>query len=199
MLVDMFGFDRKTDYPIPFGLKDSSRHHLVDDDRCLDFGLIVLEPYYVKLLKANNIIPIEDENWLTQDPNVFDAFYLLGFPTSLNTKMGEVPIKLNPALFPILPMDDVPIDVLKGHPERFYGKIGDDNPLDLDGMSGGPIFAFVKSNPTRYWIAAIQNAWYRERKIVVGCRTPLIGYLVSSALEKMANQAQESDNRKEEN
>src|SRR5438046_2822034 len=61
-LADIFGMGRVSDYPIPFDLRGAKMHYMDADG--LDFGVIVLEPYYVRLLAKNGVVALEEKNWI---------------------------------------------------------------------------------------------------------------------------------------
>jgi hypothetical protein len=188
LLVDVFGMDKVTDYPIPFEFLRAVRHNVVDDVRGLDIGLIELDDYYVRLLKANRILPVAEVNWAHQHNIEFEQYFVLGFPLELNA--GTIPIPgqaaLSPVLVPVQHIDQVPDDVCRADNERFCGKLPDDMPLNFEGMSGGPIFGIRTVPRVEYWIVAIQSAWYSQRKLIVGNRVPTIGWLVSWVMDQMS-------------
>ncbi len=71
-LADTFGLNRICDLPIPFNLKDVPFFFIDEDDAGLDFGIIPLAPYYVRLLAKNGVIALGEKNWIHQSTLDFD-------------------------------------------------------------------------------------------------------------------------------
>jgi hypothetical protein len=186
LLADIFGYQRRTNYPIPYAFDLGRCHHAVDDQRGLDIGLIELDKYYVDLIKANGVLPIEEVNWAQQHQISFNMYFALGFPSQLNPGENPQPgqTTLSPVLVPVRGVPELPQDLLRPNDERFWGKLPDDLPIDFDGMSGGPIFGVRMKPRIEYWIIAIQNAWYSHRKLIVGNRVPTIGWLLEWAIDQ---------------
>jgi len=185
-LVDTFGAGVKSNYPIAFDFVNSFRPHLVNDQAGLDFGLILLAPYYERLLKINGIVPFEEVNWATQHKVDFEFYFLLGFPAELNrSPPSSGDAEVHPVLIPMDPIDILPDDLEVPKADRFYAKIREGMDLDLRGMSGGPVFGFRTKPQLEYWIVAIQSGWYQQHRISVGCRMQTIGWMVSEAIRKM--------------
>ena len=54
---------------------------------------------------------------------------------------------------------------------------------DIDGMSGGPIFAikWIDSQNIRYWVVAVQSSWLRSERILAACPIlPLVNAIEQS-------------------
>jgi hypothetical protein len=71
-----------------------------DDEAGLDFGVMLLRPYYVRLLAANNTVAIQEENWIHQHQVTFDGYLMLGLPEEFtsNTVDAEGIGQLSPTL-----------------------------------------------------------------------------------------------------
>jgi len=151
-LVD--GFSGNKSFPaIPFTLGDTPQWYVCDDG--LDYALIALCPSFAFQLIAGGVSALGEDAW-TDVPASPDGYFLLGFPSqgreitiTSGAKTGNVTVSLGTPLLPIRPVDDPP-DVLKRGNERFYAQVpittgnvdGKTVTLtDIDGMSGGPIFA----------------------------------------------------------
>jgi len=49
--------------------------------------------------------------------------------------------------------------------------------LDIDGMSGGPVYGVKKVNgDLKYWVIGIQSGWYRTQRVACFCL--LAGFLL---------------------
>jgi hypothetical protein len=82
VLADTFGLKRISNIPIPFDLKSAKLLHINSKEEGLDFGVIPLSTYYVRLLAANGVVALEEENWARQDTVTFDGYACSDFPKS---------------------------------------------------------------------------------------------------------------------
>lgn len=185
VLADTFGHKRISNLPIPFDLNSAHLIHIDDDNEGLDFGVIPLSPYYVRLLAKNGVISLQEENWVHQQNVRFDAHAMLGFPEEFSSKQvndaGEAIV--SPTMFRVHRQDALPEDSRKTSYERFVGKIDRDNPIQsVKGMSGGPIFGFkIDGDDIRYWVVALQSSWNPSTRIVYGCPLPTLASLLTKA------------------
>lgn len=171
------------DMPIPFDLKNALMAFIDEDG--LDFGVIILHPYYVRLLDANGMVAISEENWARQHTVRFDAHFMLGFPEELtSTHVNTIDEgSITPTMFPVERLDEPPGDLPPKPYSRFVGKLPANFSLaSVVGMSGGPILGFNLTPPMRYWVVALQSTWLRDRRLVFGCPLPLLAPLLTEAL-----------------
>jgi hypothetical protein len=185
VLADTFGSRRINDYPIPFDLKSARAFFIDDEDEGLDFGVIVLDPYYIRLLAANGTTALEERNWINQSSVTFDAHVMFGLPDEFGSDRlsdsgnGTV----SPTMFRVLQLESPPNDIKETRYPRFVGEIDRELPLtSLKGMSGGPIFGFKFGSETRYWIVALQSSWLPDRRITFGCPLPVLATLLKEKL-----------------
>ena len=170
-VIDDFG-PGKHHEPVPFDMISAPRSYVDDDEEGLDFGLVVLNDYYRKLLEANSVVPISKENWIAQSGMEFETHIMLGLPSKfIEGKLidGERTPKIltsrAPTMILVKELKETPADIKKKLLLRFIGKIDDKCPLDdIDGMSGGPILGFRRGINNAYWIVAIQSAWLKKKK-----------------------------------
>ncbi|KUM25906.1 hypothetical protein AU467_23965 [Mesorhizobium loti] len=182
-IADVFSADIKCDHPIPLDLKGAIRNYV--DEAGLDFGLILLRPYYVRLLAFNGTKAIGEEVWAPRPDVNFGAHFILGLPAEIQSQRisDEGNIALSPILLRVRELNE---DGGADFP-RFVGQI-DDMPLQsIEGMSGGPIIGFDLSSPDRYWIVALQSAWLPTSRKVFGCPMPVIGKLLTEAVNDLLN------------
>lgn len=69
---------------------------------------------------------------------------------------------------PLLPIEreEKPPDCVVKPLPRFYGRLLDRSVLDLNGMSGGPVFGITRGEDgVRYKLVAIQSSWDEDRTI----------------------------------
>ncbi len=128
VLADTFGSDAKTDKPIPFDLPSAPKLYLYEDG--LDFGLIGLDPYYVRLLAENGVKAISRENWESQDQVQFDGYAMLGLPEEFMSSTfsildGEPVVHgtVAPTLITVSRLPKPPADSKPTKYSRFVGQI----------------------------------------------------------------------------
>lgn len=181
-LIDGFA-SQKSFPPIPFTLGDSPQWYVYHDGQ--DYALIALRPAFVVPLIAGGVSALAESAW-SDVPDSPDRYFLLGFPrqateisvTAYGHK-GDVHVSLATPLLPIRRIDDPP-NVLKRGTDRFYAEVpimsgtvhGETIVLtDIDGMSGGPIFAVKQTDEdkVRYWVVAVQSGWVKNSRVLAAC------------------------------
>ena len=176
-LIDSGGLNAKHKYPIPFEYVEVPRMHV--DVAGLDYGVIYISDFYRAQLEANNVKPLDEEVWEKQPDNP-DFYMLIGMPEELTEVDGDN-FKIITTLHPIEKIDQKPRDFDETDASMFYGKITlDDTCSDIGGMSGGPIFSFMKNDKgdLRYWLHAVQSKWLRGQQYLAACMmTPFIASL----------------------
>jgi hypothetical protein len=194
-LVDYTGHQALNKMPIPFDFRNTFRQALVDDRCGVDFGVVYIEPYYRQLLQRNGVEVVDRINWDRQ-PEDFEMAWMIGIPNTLVQYSDDSSILLSTVSLPLDILSETPEQFLKNSPPdltdsekgrrdgQFYARIPGDYQLpkneagrdDIKGMSGGPIFGFKRADErTKYWVAAIQSAWYADTRTVRGCPMPFIG------------------------
>jgi hypothetical protein len=183
VLADTFGRGQFNDHPIPFDLKNARVFYIDDDDEGLDFGVILLEPYYVRLLATNKIVALEEKNWIHQSAVRFDGYAILGLPEEFTSDFvsGDGKGAVSPTMFAIQRLSAAPPDTRPTAYERFVGQVDPALALrSIRGMSGGPIFGFnLEERYPRYWVVALQSAWSPARGVVFGCPLPTLASLMT--------------------
>ena len=177
VLADTFTKGHIADRPIPFDLKNARFHFIDDDDEGLDFGVIVLDPYYVRLLAKNDVVAISEDHWTRQSTVQFDGYAMLGLPQEFTSALVSASGQgtVSPTMFGVRKLPSPPEDIKPTRYPRFVGEIDRELPLEsLKGMSGGPIFGFRFDADLRYWIVALQSSWIPDRRIVFGCPLPVL-------------------------
>jgi hypothetical protein len=182
VLADIFGRNRICDHPIPFALKNARQFYIDDDEEGLDFGVILLEPYYVRLLAANGAVALEENNWVYQSNVTFDGYAMLGLPEEFTSdrinKAGEGVV--SPTMFRVQRLETAPDDRATTLHPQFIGQIDQELSLQsVKGMSGGPIFGFRLEPDIRYWVVALQSSWNPTLRIVYGCSLPILAPLIT--------------------
>ena len=192
VLADTFGPDADCEKPIPFDLLNEKRFFIHDKKEGLDFGLIMLRSYYVRLLEKQGINALFEENWVKQHCVHFDKYAMLGLPdesvsfeTDSNAGGSQAIGLLSPTLIRVKRLDSLPEGVEATKHPRFVGQLPQNLPLSsIKGMSGGPIFGFQKGPPEAYWVVAIQSSELRSRGIVFACPLPVIWGLLTAWIDE---------------
>jgi hypothetical protein len=188
-IVDAFGTAPVSVQPIPFDLTTQPMFYIVDAAVGVDFGLIPLRSLFAKQMRANGIVALGRENWSEQHRvGMLDGFLLVGLPATYvepQTREGDVAgtVRFAPTVVPLSRRAEPHEDSKPTMLTRFCGDFSRAIDLDIDGMSGGPIFGFA-SDPLRFWIVAIQESWLRPYKVVYGCPLPIIGIMVEFAISQ---------------
>lgn len=184
VLADTFGLERVCDFPIPFDLNGARFFFIDDDDEGLDFGVMALAPYYVRLLAKNGVVALAEENWVHQPRVTFDFYFMLGFPDEFASKRvpdsGDAVV--SPVMFPVRRLVAPPPDRRPTRHPQFVGQLDQELQLQsVKGMSGGPILGF-RHDPEglRFWIVALQSSWDPQRGIVYGCSLPILASMMTS-------------------
>jgi hypothetical protein len=180
-LADYFGPSAKNDISIPFDYASTRRTSVDDDNLGLDFGLILLTPHYIKLLKDNGVEPVPESHWAFRDGMQFELYGILGLPEELFDHTKRVSVTghriiggVRPVLMFATGTDAVPRE--KPAAPRypwFAAQLKDKDQIKkAEGMSGGPIFGFEPAPDGRlmYRVLAVQGWWDKERRIVFGSR-----------------------------
>jgi hypothetical protein len=196
VLADTFGPDITTQQPIPFDFKNEPIFFIYDEKEGLDFGLISLRSYYVRLLAKNGTIAIFEENWIHQHRVELHGYAMLGLPDEFidsihNSHSGDSQFWgiVSPTLIVLQKLEEPPKDILRPKNPYFIGKLHPDLPLaSIVGMSGGPIFGFNYGPPMRYWIVAIQSSWIKSRGITFGCSLPVLAELIGSWTDQLSKE-----------
>jgi hypothetical protein len=176
VLADIFGGDKISDQPIPFVLTDARFFYIDNEEDGLDFGVMALDPYYVRLLAKNGVVALEEQNWIHQPKLNFDGYIMLGLPDEFASKtvLETGDAQVSPTMFPVTRLAAPPPDRKPTRYAQFVGQI--DARIEIKsivGMSGGPIFGFkFEPSGTRYWIVAIQSSWLPDSRIVFACPLP---------------------------
>lgn len=167
-LADFYNSDATNFMNVPYWYEPESAW-LVEEPRVgLDFAILPPLPALISVgLHANGIRPITRENWVHQDEVTFHHFRVLGFPVE------DIGGNLRRAmLVPIVRIDPATIDDVSSN-WWFAGRIHpdlDSQPIDMDRMSGGPIFGFrIEDGQMLYHVVGLQSRWKKSDRIILGC------------------------------
>ncbi len=194
-LGDQTAGNRFNNSAVPFGF-DINRWGVIENDEIgLDYAAVSLEELYCRQLQAGGAVPITKVAWgdhITEH----DQWALVGVPSETVSYDGKTVITAKVVVAPLEPVD-APPGAGSRDQNRFYGRLKDDSvPMlkDVDGMSGGPIFALKKIDGTwKYLAIGVQSAWYEKSRIIAAC--PLSSFaigleeIVSSVVAELGERA----------
>jgi hypothetical protein len=182
--VDYHGGGGAHQEPIQFNYADSVRWYVDDGAAGIDVGFIRLGPHYQRLLEANGIVAVGEENWLSQHEVSFEQYGMLGLPAELHEREKKLTAggrtiagATHEALMMLNPSDAKPLEYPDPTYPWFVGELRDKTRIkDIEGMSGGPIFGF-RGRPDgglHYWVVAVQSRWDAKRRIIYGTHVPTV-------------------------
>lgn len=161
----------------PFGFdyaaaKRRVHYNSVFDDG-LDYALIHVTPYYRRLLVANGIVPLTEQNWNPDSVAASSTFLMAGFPNASIeagiTHHGDYYRARAKGKANFLYIERGTSNV-KTDFSRFIGQIRPEhNIADITGMSGGPIFCFNDADFVPYFVAGVQSKWDTDTQTTFGC------------------------------
>lgn len=162
---------------IPFDF-DIEAWLVVEDEQIgLDYATTLIGGLYRLALQAGGAVPIGKAAWgdyVTEH----DAWVLVGVPSESVEYDGSTIITGRIVVTPIEPADEPAMAGLKAQ-NQFYGRLKEDSTevvQDIDGMSGGPIFALKKiGEEWRYCVIGVQSSWYPNSRIIAACPFSSLG------------------------
>jgi len=167
--IDGFDFDADICY-----FRDSRGDGLsLGQSEGLDVGFIHIRPLYRELLKKNGIEPVTQGMWNSSSLADCSTYLMAGFQREgvdarITDYSGHYRASIRSRLTYIMveQLDSDPVGEATTYP-RFCGRVGPDHQVgDLDGMSGGPLFAFVGAQFEPYFLAGIQASWHADSRVI---------------------------------
>jgi hypothetical protein len=165
-IIDNFGPDAAHEEIIPFDYINADKW-ATDLDSCgADFGLILIEPYYRRLIEKNNPSPFTEAQWQYTRNEPFEFHAIMGIPAETLQKGDLQRKQYAMAMIPVTEITELPSSIEPRPYPTLYAEIG--STLDIKsikGMSGCPVFGFAKDEKGnwRYWIVAVQSTWFYDR------------------------------------
>ncbi|WP_337270145.1 hypothetical protein [Oryzifoliimicrobium ureilyticus] len=189
-LADAFGSSFVSERPVPISFASARKTFVYDEALGLDFGAVELHPHQVRLLTANGVRILEEENWAYQDRVTFDGYALLGLPDEFSSTVlpGDGRAEVSPTMITIRELEEPPPGFLKPH-RRLVARILD--PISLNsvvGMSGGPVIGFSIGERVRYWIVALQSTWLEGSRTTFACPFPVFGPMLTEWVRSLDRQ-----------
>lgn len=201
-LLDHFGHEGVFQEPIPFDYEGAPKDYVYDKQAGLDIGLVVLRDYYLALIARNGLKSVGEANWRLHSKDKFDFFLMLGLPTCWSDvrffegpdKTPKVEFLSSATCFRVHRRSRRPGGVPITTFRRFIGHISPKIKIDnIEGMSGGPIYGFKKTDAGLvYWVIAVQSGWIERRRITFACPLKVIGGLLDACFERLAEEPEVS-------
>lgn len=182
-LIDCMGINASYKDPIPFEYNESVATKLSYDPH-YDYGIIYLSEHYKRLLEANGVEPLTEEAWENQ-PDRIDFFKLIGVPSELSEATPDV-ARVASTLLDVIALPERPECFEETDAPTLWGQIRIGEPMtDINGMSGGPIFAFQRqeNGELRYWLHAVQSRWFFSSKLIAACQMKPLGVFLKEFME----------------
>ena len=184
-LGDQTAGNKFNDTAIPYDFDIEKWTVVEDEEYGLDYAALPLGEMYCRLLHAGGVVPIGKEAW-GDHLMEHDQWILVGVPSESVIYDGKNVIVARPAMIPLKSVE-APEEAESKAQNQFYGLLHQDSELivkDINGMSGGPIFATAKVNDEmRYVVIGIQSGWYKNNRIIAAC--PFTS--LASALEELVS------------
>ena len=150
---------------------------LVIEDKTigLDYAVVPLETTHCLSLQAGGAVPIDKEAWGDQVTE-YDQWALVGIPSETVAYDQKTTITGRVVVMP-LDRADEPAGAGRKAENQFYARIRDlGNVTDIDGMSGGPVFALKKiAGEWKYKVIGVQSAWYQSTRTIAACPFSSLG------------------------
>lgn len=150
----------------------------------LDYAAVPLDWIYRRQLEVGRAIPIGRVAWGDQLTE-HDHWILVGIPSETVAYDQETIIT---GRIVMMPLEHAEEPENAGHKaeNKFYARLKNVGDIkDIEGMSGGPVFAFKKiEGEWRYKVIGVQSSWYRSTRRIAVCPFSSLG----AALEESVNQ-----------
>lgn len=168
-LDDQTAGNRFNGAAIPYAF-DINRWLVIEDDETgLDYAAVPLETIYRLQLQAGGAIPITKVAW-GDHVTEHDHWAVVGIPSETVAYDQQTIITGRIAVMPLEHAEE-PAQAGRKAENQFYARIKDlGNVADIDGMSGGPLFALKKvDDEWKYTVIGIQSSWYRDTRTIAAC------------------------------
>lgn len=154
----------------------------------LDYAALPLRDLYVSNLQAGGVVPITKSAWGTHLEKA-DQWAVIGVPSESvdDSVEGELTARY---VGVILEPADAPQTAGTREENQFYARRSDIPQVlnDMDGLSGGPVFAMAKvDGKRRYKVIGVQSAVYSPTDIIAACPFANFG----AALEHIVKEVRE--------
>lgn len=160
----------------------------------LDYAAVPLPDFYCNQLFAGGVSAIGRNAW-GDHVTEYDHWLLVGIPAETVEYDDKSIITARIVLAPLVAADEPDAAGTKAQ-NQFYAKLAEGyEPFvkDIDGMSGGPIFALKHSDGIwKYVVIGVQSAWYRSTKVIAACPFSSFGLALELVINKCTNEVDEN-------
>jgi len=182
-LDDQTAGNRFKGYAIPYAF-DIGRWLVIEDEKIgLDYAAVALDTLYCKQLEVGGAIPIGKAAW-GDHVTEHDHWALVGIPSETVAYDQRTIITGRTV---VMPLDHAEEPELAGRKaeNKFYARLKNvGNVKDINGMSGGPVFALKKvEGEWKYKVIGVQSSWYPTTWTIAACPFSFLG----TALEELIN------------
>lgn len=178
------------DTAIPFDFDIDKWAVIEDESLGLDYAVTPLNEMYCRLLNAGGVVPIGNDAW-GDHLMEHDQWVLVGVPSQSVTYDGHNVIVARPAMIPVTAAEMPELAGSKAQ-NQFYGYLHQDSQSiveDIDGMSGGPIFAIKWINEKlHYVVIGIQSGWYSQSRVIAACPFSSLGHALEEFVDTVARE-----------
>lgn len=180
--MDYFGLEAQHFHRIPYKYEPHSIWYVDEPVLGLDFAVKPLNSLECQAFAENGLVPITRENWIKQPNLDFKFFKMLGIPKDRvfqGKKLDDVRVQQTMVAVNQISTDEIgepPHGVAAPSTNWFVGRIDERTPpVDIKGMSGGPIYGFRVDSQGRltYHVVALQSRWWDQSRTIFGCSLPV--------------------------
>lgn len=165
---------------------------ILDDEAIgLDYAVLPLRDLYRQALERGEVLPIAKDAWgdhVTES----DQWVLVGVPAETVTHDGNSLITARVESI-ALEEAEAPEGAGTKAENQFYARLIDGSERvvkNVEGMSGGPIFATKKTNEVvRYKVIGVQSAWYSGDRIIAACPFSSLGLALEDVIRHARDEA----------
>ena len=173
------------DTGIPFDYVADQWVVVEDDAVGLDYAALPLRDLYRQALELGGVLPIRKDAW-GDHVTEYDQWVLVGVPAETVTHDGKSHITAK-VVSVALKETEAPDGAGAKADNQFYGRLieGSETVVkNVEGMSGGPIFATKKIGETiKYKVIGVQSAWYRPSRTIAACPFSSFGLSLENAVQ----------------
>lgn len=159
-----------TQPPLPIDLARMNPYAKYDRGEGIDFAMILLGDEHARTLRERGTMPFREQQIGVPAGRTVEQCWLLGNPEELQVPFpveAGCGLEIEPNVFRVFERDK-PEYFFETDQLRIYATVPPEVPLkDLNGMSGGPLFAFTRgARGYDGWIAGLQSGWNADERVI---------------------------------
>lgn len=170
---------------IPYAFDIDKWLVIEDKEIGLDYATVPLETMYCLQLQAGGAVPIDKVAW-GDHVTEHDQWALVGIPSETVAYDQKTIITGRIVVMPLEPAEE-PAGAGRKAENQFYARLKDlGNVKDIDGMSGGPVFALKKiAGEWKYKVIGVQSSWYPSTCTIAACPFSSLGAELEDLVESV--------------